>query len=268
MSYIVIMGMQFEEGSEPDFGSIYRSKEGQNGVHEYGLQAVDVSKLDLITNATAGSTALCDDSLSLYRLSKSGEWQEIGGNSDTWAAGIIEGTATHVYNANVTEIGSSAFYGYSALVSADFPNATAINGDSFAYCTGLTNINIPKVTAIPNHAFISCTNLPELDLPSVTSIGYEAFKNCESLSKVHLYDVSQITTDAFKKCTSLSCMIIENEDVIEWTGDPFNNTPISSGSGYIYFPDDLVDSYKAAIGWSTYAEQIKGLSELPEEEES
>lgn len=270
MAYVVIMGMQFEEGTEPDFGSIYRSKEGQNRVHEYGLQAADVGKLDLITNAAAGSTALCDDSLSLYRLSKSGEWQEIGGSSDTWAAGIIERTATHVYNATVTEIAYAIFSGYSTLESVDFPNATTLYNGLFGNCTGLKSISIPKVTAIPDRAFIYCTSLQEIYLPSLTgAIGYEAFRHCESLSKANLYSVSEITADAFSYCLSLVCVIVENETIPEWNGgNPFRYTPIASGTGYIYVPDDLVDSYKAADGWSTYAEQIKGLSELPEEGES
>ena len=42
----------------------------------------------------------------------------------------------------------------------------------------------------------------------------------------------------------------------------FTNTPIESGTGYIYVLDELVDSYKSATNWSTYAEQIKPISEL------
>lgn len=34
--------------------------------------------------------------------------------------------------------------------------------------------------------------------------------------------------------------------------------------GYIYVPDALVDSYKAATNWSTYASQIRPLSEYVE----
>jgi hypothetical protein len=34
----------------------------------------------------------------------------------------------------------------------------------------------------------------------------------------------------------------------------------------IYVPDALVNSYKSASNWSTYADRIKGLSELPETE--
>ncbi len=42
----------------------------------------------------------------------------------------------------------------------------------------------------------------------------------------------------------------------------FANTPIAQGTGYIYVPDNLVASFKTATNWSTYASQIKGVSEL------
>lgn len=81
MGTVIIMGMIFNEGSVPDFGSIYLVKSRYNGVNDYGLNEADVSKLDLITNAAPGSTALCDDSANLYRLTKSG-WVLLGGSSN------------------------------------------------------------------------------------------------------------------------------------------------------------------------------------------
>jgi hypothetical protein len=44
----------------------------------------------------------------------------------------------------------------------------------------------------------------------------------------------------------------------------FNNTPIKNGSGYVYVPSALVDSYKAASNWSTYAAQIRAIEDYPE----
>lgn len=43
----------------------------------------------------------------------------------------------------------------------------------------------------------------------------------------------------------------------------FNDTPISRGTGYVYVPDDLVDEYKNATTWTVFANQIKGLSDVP-----
>ena len=81
LNKIIIMGMTFDEGSAPDFGSIYAVRLGYNSVNDYGLNEEDVSKLDLITNAAPGSTALCDDTGNLYRLTKSG-WVEFGGDGN------------------------------------------------------------------------------------------------------------------------------------------------------------------------------------------
>lgn len=81
---VIIMGMSFEEGSVPDFGSIYATKitiGNLSGVNEYGLNSADISKLNNITNAAPGSTALCDDTGDIYRLTKTG-WVKFGGDEN------------------------------------------------------------------------------------------------------------------------------------------------------------------------------------------
>lgn len=64
-----------------DLGSIYLVKTGYNGKNDYQLNEADVSKLDLITNAALGSTALCIDTGNIYVLMKSG-WVLFGGGSN------------------------------------------------------------------------------------------------------------------------------------------------------------------------------------------
>lgn len=79
---VIIMGMEFNEGSVPDFGSIYATKITRGdfkGINEYGLNSADISKLNSITNAALGSTALCDDTGDIYRLTKTG-WVKFGGD--------------------------------------------------------------------------------------------------------------------------------------------------------------------------------------------
>ena len=78
-SKVIIMGMMFDENDVPNFGSIFRSRERHDNVHEYGLNAADVAKLNLITNAAPGSTALCTDTGDIYILTKTG-WTMFGGN--------------------------------------------------------------------------------------------------------------------------------------------------------------------------------------------
>jgi len=75
---VIIMGMIFDEGSVPDFGSIRMTKSRYNGVNDYILKSTDLIKLDSITNAADGSTALCTDTGDLYIL-HIGEWVNFGG---------------------------------------------------------------------------------------------------------------------------------------------------------------------------------------------
>ena len=77
---------------------------------------------------------------------------------------------------------------------------------------------------------------------SATSIGSSAFYNCSALTEVIIRTTSKVCT-------------LSNKNA-------FTSTPIASGTGYIYVPDDLVSSYKSATNWRTYANQIKGLSNL------
>lgn len=85
MSKVIKLGMGFDENSVPDFGSIYavNLNGGVNfqGRNDYGLNETDISKLNLITNASPGSTALCDDTGNLYRLTLSG-WVLVGGGGN------------------------------------------------------------------------------------------------------------------------------------------------------------------------------------------
>lgn len=78
MATIIIMGMIFDSDNVPDFGSIRMTKSKNNGVNDYILKSTDLIKLDLITNASDGSTAFCTDTTDLY-IMHLGEWVLVGG---------------------------------------------------------------------------------------------------------------------------------------------------------------------------------------------
>lgn len=40
-----------------------------------------------------------------------------------------------------------------------------------------------------------------------------------------------------------------------------NGTPIANGTGYIYVPSALIEQYKVAENWSTYASQFRALED-------
>ena len=63
-------------------------------------------------------------------------------------------------------------------------------------------------------------------------------------------------------CLALDTLIVRSSSAtLGYMG--LEGTPIANGNGYIYVPDADVETYKTATNWSTYANQIKGLSELP-----
>lgn len=159
------------------------------------------------------------------------------------AVGIIQRTVTEVKSTDVTSVGTNAFANCSQLTSVDFPNATYIGGSAFNSCSSLATVNLPKVTTIDGNGFYGCTPLNNVELPKVSSIETRAFRNCNSLTKII------IGTEISGTCTLVNT-------------DAFSNTPIASGSGYIYVSDDKVDTYKSASNWSTYSAQIKSVNEL------
>lgn len=194
-------------------------------------------------------------------------------------------------------IGENAFYGCKSLVAVDFPSVTTIERAAFRICglthaifplvtsiaeslfhssASLSTVSFPSATSVGLYAFGVCTNLTSVDLPKVTSItggnssSVGAFYSCTSLARLDLPSVTSIGGNTFNTCSALTTLILRNEtEVCTLSGiNVFGSTPIASGTGYIYVPDALVDDYKAATNWSTYADQIRPLSELPEEEEA
>ena len=118
-----------------------------------------------------------------------------------------------------------------------------IDMEEIAYLDGsLTEFSNDEITSIGNSAFRDCTSLTSIDLPNVTSIGAYAFKDC----------------------TSLTSIILRSNTTCALSSGVFTNTPISSGTGYIYVPSTLVDSYKTATNWSTYASQIRAIEDYPD----
>ena len=122
----------------------------------------------------------------------------------------------------------------------------------------LTRVIIPdSVTEIGGGAFSDCTNLTSVEIPaSVTEIGGGAFSDCTSLASVKIpNNVTQIGGFAFSDCTSLTS--IECKATTPPTGGSSmfyntNNCPI-------YVPNESVEAYKSAPGWSEYADRIFGI---------
>ena len=92
-----------------------------------------------------------------------------------------------------------------------------------------------------------------------------SFMSCSNLEKID-FDVLEEMQDAdFYQCSALTAVIIRSPVVCTMSdSNAFKLTPIESGTGYIYVPAALVDSYKAATNWSVYAGQIRAIEDYPD----
>lgn len=136
---------------------------------------------------------------------------------------------------------------------------------SFANCSELVSCVLPEtLTKIGRQSFVNCTALESVNLPdSLETIGDAAFKGCSSVEKFDIpQSVTTIQASAFVNCTNLSVFICRAVTppamASSFTG--------SSADLKIYVPDDSVEAYKQASGWSTYAEKIFALSSYVEDE--
>lgn len=146
---------------------------------------------------------------------------------------ILDGTITNYENDTLTNVRAYAF-AYSNLQIIHLYLAKTLDECVFRSCYDLVCVNIPKAQSLGEYTFRSCASLKVVMITQTDSI-------CELKS-----------TNVFQECYHF----------LGTVHDTYN--PNGLKDGYIYVPDSMVDSYKAATNWSTFADQIKPLSEFDE----
>ena len=89
------------------------------------------------------------------------------------------------------------------------------------------------------------------------------FRTCSSLTTIPALDISSVTSmgNMFEACSVLTSVTFQCNDVRPYGAGMFNGTKILNGG--IYVPDNVVQAYKTASGWSSYASVIYGHSAKP-----
>ena len=144
-----------------------------------------------------------------------------------------------------------------------------------------------KVTSVGQKGFMGCTNLKTIDLSGhadrmwndafknsglegdflngCPSTGWNVFDGCTGITSMDFPVCNFIRGNTFAGCSSLTKIILRSETVAGSDGiNPMTGTPIANGTGFIYVPDALVETYKLTTNWTVYASQIKPISELNE----
>jgi hypothetical protein len=150
------------------------------------------------------------------------------------------------------------------ITSYSNPTLTYIGPYAFSG-TAITSLNVPAVTSIGQYAFYSCTTLSSVVFQSLRVVPYNGFRQYSGLVKIDLHIANDIGQNGFYQCTKLETLIIRTPSVCNLTtGTIFNGSKIQSGTGYIYVPASLVDSYKTATNWTAYANQFRAIEDYPD----
>lgn len=197
---------------------------------------------------------------------------------------MISGDITSVSDENATSVRSSCFYYCGKLQEVYLPNVTFIGLSAFRGCGMLSKINIQNVETLDDSALAGCCRIIELYLPKAITIGNSACNRMTALKKVTIGNIKTIEAYAFDgniNCEEIDISLNENVDSIGAYAF-FNNklskliirgtaliplassnalvgTLIADGTGKIYVDPSMVDTYKTATNWSTYASVIEAI---------
>lgn len=176
-------------------------------------------------------------------------------------AKLIERSLTEINDDVLTLVGYTPFYYNKTITSVNLPNVTTLYA-GFEQCKSLISVNLPNLTNIVSKCFYACQALTDVNIPKAKSILGNTFYYCKVLVLLDLPQVTSISSSAFDRCSELKTLILRSETLCTLSNtNAFSNTPIASGSGYIYVPRALIDTYKSATNWSTYAAQFRVLED-------
>lgn len=132
---------------------------------------------------------------------------------------------------------------------------------AFYSCYSLQSIIIPEgVTTIDQNTFSYCYSLSNVVVPEgVLIIGLKAFSDCSSIANIVIpKSVLQIHNGAFYFCSGMKFYDFTKHTFVPRLGgtDAFYSMPSDCE---IRVPAALVDEWKAATNWSSYADHIVGV---------
>lgn len=199
-----------------------------------------------------------------------------------WMFNGCRSLTSATFKGTLGSIGASAFYGCSALESISLPSTCkSIGNDAFTSCTKLASFIMPAdLTKLGTNAFGNCTSLESITFSEgIATIPANAFQTCSALVNVTIPDsVNTIDSYSFNHCkalktvtigtgiekiyqgsfndTALETLTITRTTYVPWLQNNSNCFPATTA---IHVPAALVESYKAADKWSTYADNISAI---------
>ena len=142
-------------------------------------------------------------------------------------------------------------------------DVTKINNNKFVYMYHMTSVYIPdSVYSIGTGAF-SSTRFSQIRIshnPRLTSIPANFCAYNEHLTSVEIpANISKINNMAFYGCKGLQWVKLLPTTPPTWGNNCLGAATLTFP---IYVPDESLEAYKTATGWSNYADRYKPLSEF------
>lgn len=187
------------------------------------------------------------------------------GDSDL-AKQIVERTVVSITDSSITKIGDYAFANCKELTDVNFPavEGESIGSSAFSGDTSLVTADFPKLGKTGFYMFQNCSSLKNVNMPEVTDLRSNTFNGCSALEKIDLPKCKAINGNVFFNCANLIAVILRSDTVATLSNiNSFDGTPIADGTGYFYVHDSVIDSYKTATNFSTFA-QFRAIEDYPE----
>ena len=99
-------------------------------------------------------------------------------------------------------------------------------------------------------------------MPQLTAVPANAFQWCQAITAEDFLCLTRIAASGFANCSSLKTLVLRSDAVVTLENtNALTSTLIANGSGYIYVPSALIDSYRTATNWATYSAQFRALED-------
>lgn len=186
----------------------------------------------------------------------------------------LSGSLTELNDNNINLLSSYSLASNPTLKKVKLNNVINIKSNCFSQCTGLTNIYLPQVLTISSYCFSGCSSLVNIILPNVTTLGQTyVFSDCSKLKRIIIPKSlsSGGGGNFFNGCSnlilyetsgSIGCntqnlevLILRKQDQLQ----ALSSVTFIANIKEIYVHQELLETYKTATNWSTYADKIKPL---------
>lgn len=202
---------------------------------------------------------------------------------------VLSDSVENLYNDKILKLNQYTFYCNQSITgTVEFPNAITLGDYSLASMKNIKKFIGNKVEAIGTNSF-NASLIEEICCRKLTSLGSQCLIGCNKLKKCYI-PLGIFSGAMCISSTSLEYLCVQARDYV--SGNSLNikndlnakmivlnclklvtcssiaNFPsyaLTEGECYFYVPSSLVETYKTATNWSTYADRFRAIEDYKNE---